>query len=170
MAEAKKRGFEVFYQDIEEEASGDCQYDVVCVFDVLEHVKHDDLALKNIYKLLKPGGFLIFTVPAFNFLFSSHDVYLKHYRRYSKKELNQKLADNNFKMLNLYYWNSVLFPLIALKRLISKRNKPKSDASNLPKLLNWFLYEILIIENQLIKMNVMWPFGLSLIGVARKGD
>lgn len=168
LTEAEKRGFTVFYQDIEKEIKNEGKYDVVCAFDVLEHIKSDESALKNIYRSLKPGGLFVFMVPAFQILFSSHDVHLKHYRRYSMKELEQKLLNNNFKPLDLYYWNSILFPIISLKRLLYKSGKPKSDVGSLPKLLNSFLYSILIIENQLIKINIKLPLGLSIVGIARR--
>lgn len=168
LGEAKKRGFEVFYQDIEKDIESNLQYDVVCAFDVLEHIKNDEAVLKNIYKLLKKDGFFIFTVPAFQSLFSSHDIYMNHRRRYSRKELKHKLLNNNFKPLDLYYWNSILFPLISLKRLLSKKSRPKSDAVRLPKILNLFLFGILMAEVQLIRINIRIPFGLSIVGIGKK--
>ncbi len=166
--EAKKRGFDVFYQDIQEEVSDVGLYDVVCAFDVLEHIENDNLALKNIYKLLKPGGLFVFTVPAFKFLFSGHDKYLQHYRRYSMKGLKQQLLNNRLILIDSNYWNFILFPFVALKRIITKNGKPTSDMNNLPKLLNLFLITILRLENLLIKINTRLPFGLSIVGVAKK--
>ena len=75
----------------------------------------------NVNKMLKPGGYFIFTVPAFQCLFSGHDNYVKHYRRYSKKELKKMLISFDFDTVSLFYWNSLLFPLIAVKRLLFKK-------------------------------------------------
>lgn len=168
LAAAEKRGFSVFYQDIGQEIKVDCQYDVVCAFDVLEHIKDDRQALANIYKLLKPGGLFIFTVPAFPALFSAHDIYLQHQRRYSRRGLKRLLAAGGLKVYSLYYWNFILFPFIAGRRLITRKSLPKSDAKRLPQPLNLFLYRLLICENKLIGWRVKFPFGLSLVGVAKK--
>ena len=60
-------------------------FDVVVSFDVFEHIKNDFQAIREVHRVLKSGGVLIFAVPAFEFLFSSHDKALRHFRRYSNK-------------------------------------------------------------------------------------
>jgi 2-polyprenyl-3-methyl-5-hydroxy-6-metoxy-1,4-benzoquinol methylase len=82
---AANRGHKVFYQNIEEALAHDTKYDLICAFDVLEHVEHDQVAMTNIYSMLKPDGLFMYSVPAYQFLFSSHDVYLEHFRRYSRR-------------------------------------------------------------------------------------
>lgn len=62
-------------------------FDVVTSFDVFEHIERDDIAVKEVYRVLKKGGSLIFSVPAFQGLYSAHDKALAHFRRYSKKSI-----------------------------------------------------------------------------------
>jgi ubiquinone/menaquinone biosynthesis C-methylase UbiE len=141
-------------------------FDIVVSFDVFEHIKNDKKAVSEVYRVLKKGGILIFTVPAFNFLFSSHDRALHHKRRYNKMELKDLLY--NFKGLKMYYWNSFLFVPIAFIRLFKKKSKPKLDHMNLPKSINSLFYFFLRIENFLIKYEISFPFGLSVVGFCRK--
>lgn len=70
---------------------------IVCI-NVLEHIKDDTQALRNIYKLLAPDGYLILLVPAQKFLFNSIDDSIGHYRRYEKDKINTILEQNNFEI------------------------------------------------------------------------
>lgn len=168
LKKASDLGFNVFYQNMVDPVIEVDKYDVICAFDVLEHIEDDDLAISNIYRSLKSHGLFIFSVPAFQFLFSSHDVYMKHYRRYSKSEIKNKIINNNFELLDIFYWNFILFFPTAIMRLFSKKNKPKSDAQIIPKFLNLFLFNILSFENFLIKLGLKFPLGVSIFGVAKK--
>jgi hypothetical protein len=109
---------------------------------------------------------LIFTVPAFQCLFSSHDVALEHKRRYNKKRLNALFKE--FKIKEMGYWNfSTFFPLVVL-RILKKGLKPKVDAMSMPQLLDLFLYKIMSLENKLIKSGIKMPFGLTIYGICNK--
>ncbi len=141
-------------------------FDIVCSFDVFEHIKNDKKAVLEAQRVLKKKGLLLLMVPAFNFLFSAHDKALLHYRRYSKKKLYELLR--NFKCEYLSYWNSILFIPLSILRLLKKRAKPKTDYFNLPSLLEKAFFNFLRIENKLIMKDYRLPFGLSLVGVYRK--
>ena len=141
-------------------------FDVIVAFDVFEHIKEDKLAIKEIYRVLKNKGFLFFSVPAFQFLYSSHDKALNHYRRYSKNRLKNLLK--NFKKIDLYYWNFFLFPLIALIRLIKKKSKPKVDKDQINPFLDSLFFKLLKIENLLISKKIHLPFGVSIFGIYKK--
>jgi ubiquinone/menaquinone biosynthesis C-methylase UbiE len=141
-------------------------FDVIVIFDVLEHIVDDRIAVKEMYRVLKEKGLLIFTVPAFQCLFSSHDVALEHKRRYNKKRLNVLFKE--FKIKEIGYWNfSTFFPLAVL-RILKKGSKPKVDAMSMPKLLDLFLYKIMSLENKLIKSGIKMPFGLTIYGICNK--
>ena len=141
-------------------------FDIVCSFDVFEHIKNDEKAVLEAHRVLKKGGLLLLMVPAFNFLFSAHDRALLHYRRYSKKKLYELLRI--FKYEYLSYWNSILFIPLSILRILKKRAKPKTDYFNLPSLLEKAFLNFLRIENKLIMKDYRLPFGLSLVGVYRK--
>lgn len=141
-------------------------FDIVCSFDVFEHIKNDEKAVLEAHRVLKKNGHFLITVPAFNFLFSAHDKALLHYRRYSKKKLYELLRI--FKYEYLSYWNLILFIPLSILRILKKRAKPKTDYFNLPSLLEKTFLNFLRIENKLIMKDYRLPFGLSLVGVYRK--
>ncbi len=166
--EAKDRGLDVCYGNVENIIEKHEKYDVVCAFDVLEHLKNDELAIKNIYEILKDDGYFIFSVPAFQFLFSAHDVFVGHYRRYSMKRIKKIIFDNNFKKVKLFYWNFFLFIPVMIARLVSKNKPPRTSIKKIPKILNIFLYGVLRAENKLIKAGFKFPLGVSIFGVFKK--
>lgn len=140
-------------------------FDLVVSFDVLEHISDDSAATSEIYRVLNKNGYFVFSVPAFQSLFSSHDRVLGHKRRYNKKGL--KVLLSKFRDLKLNYWNAIFFPPIAVLRILKKRSS-KADYNKFPQLMHSFFYFIFSIENKLIKNNVPLPAGLSIIGYCRK--
>jgi len=81
------------------------EFDCIVCLNVLEHIKNDEAALKNIYDLLKPGGNLILLVPAHSFLYSKIDKLLGHFKRYNKWELKRMLDNIGFKILKIRLLN-----------------------------------------------------------------
>jgi ubiquinone/menaquinone biosynthesis C-methylase UbiE len=142
-------------------------FDVVISCDVFEHIEDHVTAASEVRRVLKNNGALVFTVPAFQFLFSSHDVALEHFRRYNKKSISALLSQFES---NIFFWNSLLFPLIAVGRIINRNAPPKVDQGNLPSLLNKLFFYILAFDNFLIKRNLSMPIGLSLVGYCFKRD
>ena len=140
-------------------------FDVVISCDVFEHIDNHTKAASEVYRVLKADGALVFTVPAFQFLFSSHDVALQHFRRYNKKGIQSLL--NQFDS-NIYFWNSILFLPMAITRIINKNSEPKVDHGNVPTWLNTIFFYLLKIDNFLIKRNLSMPIGLSLVGYCFK--
>jgi|Deesub1362A_J573_1020465.scaffolds.fasta_scaffold01997_5 SAM-dependent methyltransferase len=142
-------------------------FDLVVAFDVLEHVEDDMLAIKEIYRVLNKNGYFVFTVPAFNCLYSLHDRNLQHFRRYNKRAIKNLLID--FECIELRYWMFTLFMPIALQRMLERR-KHESIIHNikLPKLINDFLYYLLKMENYLIGHGVILPVGITIYGIYRK--
>lgn len=140
------------------------KYDVIALFDVLEHIKNDDLAIKKIHKMLNKDGLILLTVPAYKFLWSKHDDLNAHYRRYTKTQLKNKL--NGFKIIKTSYFNTLLFPLALLDKLIISKNK-KTPALNPKPLLNTILYKTFKTERKLLNY-ISFPFGVSLFVFAKK--
>ena len=128
-------------------------------------------AIKEFYRVLKNNGILILTVPAINFLFGKHDKALHHFRRYSKRELENKIKEIGFKIEKISYWNIFLFPAVFLYRFFAKYISSKKKSDLTPGFLNRPLLFVLMIEEKLIKhFNFSYfPFlGTSIICVARK--
>ncbi|TAL48127.1 class I SAM-dependent methyltransferase [archaeon] len=144
----------------------DSSFDIVTSFDVFEHIGDDAKSVEEVCRVLKPRGYLIFTVPAFQMLFSSHDRALEHKRRYGKAALKSLLK--NFQILKLGYWNfSLLLPTFIM-RMVKDRSVPKLDHMALGRISNSLLYNILKSESILIKKNIPLPIGLTIYGVCRK--
>ena len=143
-------------------------FDLVTAFDVFEHLEDDQKGLEEAFRVLKKGGFLLLTVPAYSWLWSFHDESLGHKRRYTKQELEKKVKKAGFKILkSSYLISSFLFP-IALFRFIQKLFRVKGQSYViLPKFLNILLAEILKLEALLLQFCNL-PFGVSLILLGRK--
>lgn len=142
-------------------------FDLICLFDVLEHVDADEASLVVLRGLLAPGGQLLVTVPAFRALWGPHDVTLHHKRRYEKAELADKLAAAGFVVGKLSYINMALFPVAVLARgadrLLGRRGA--SGTGVLPGPLNEAFARLFGAEARLLgRINL--PFGLSLLAVA----
>jgi len=134
---------------------------------VLEHIENDVMAINEIYRVLKSEGFFIFTVPAFSFLYSSHDRALNHFRRYDKKTI--KACFSKFKPIELGFWIFSLFLPAALERILKrKESNPKVHFTKLPKPINDVFYYLLRIENYLIKHGIPLPVGITIYGIYQK--
>src|SRR5690349_13179639 len=106
----------------------DRSYDLIALLDVLEHVDEDDAALRSIAGKLAPGGRILVTVPAYQWLWSAHDETHHHKRRYSKRGLRQVAEATGLKVEHIGYFNSLLFPLAVAVRLAGKAlGKDESD-------------------------------------------
>ena len=150
-------------------------FDVVTSMDVLSQrgINNDLTALKEFYRVLNNNGTLILNLPAFKFLRSTHDEVVHIRQRYDRIELNKKLDDVGFKIEIITYRNTILFPLILLKRFAGKYfrekgEKVQSDLRPPPMLINSILTYILFLENKLIDLGRNFPFGCSLYCIARK--
>lgn len=141
-------------------------YDLVAVLDVVEHVEDDVAALKAMAQALKPGGKILVTVPAHQWMWSAHDVVNHHKRRYSKAGFKAALAAAGLEGHKLGYFNSLLFPAAVAARFAGKlMGKDDSDDSPPAKPLNAAFEKIFGLERHLVG-RVPLPPGLSLIALA----
>jgi SAM-dependent methyltransferase len=141
------------------------KYDLVTGFDVLEHIEDDRKALSKMATLVNEGGFLVLTVPAYKYLWNRHDEINHHYRRYSKKELVSKIPAN-LSVKKVSYFNTFLFPLAIVDKLVLSRNK-RSYSLDPNRLVNNFLYRIFAAEKAALRFFNL-PFGLSILLIAKK--
>jgi len=138
------------------------KYDLVLLLDVIEHVKDDQKTLINIKKILNKNGKIIVTVPAFKFLWSKKDEEYGHFRRYTRKELRDKIGNAGYKIDYLSYYNFFLF-LPAL--IAAKINKKKMKVKRYSSKQNRIFYPIFRQEACFIRRGLPLPFGVSLIAV-----
>ena len=149
-------------------------FDIVCAFDVIEHVEDDLDAMNEIRRVCKPGGIICVTVPAFKMLWSTHDIVNGHIRRYTKKTLLALGRSSGLKCEEIKYFNSLLFiPILAARKvsaLLPNKNKGiQSDFTSYKTgtFLNKIWKGIFAAEIPLL-MILSFPFGVSLIGAWRK--
>lgn len=146
------------------------QFDVICAFDVIEHIENDVLALRNIHKSLKKDGLVYITVPQHKWLWSSADDKAYHKRRYSKKELMDKVKRESFEIVFCSSFVFTLLPFMAFSRFFKKKDKPEQGNTefNLPPLINKMFYLLMMFDLLLIRIGFRLPVGGSLVIVARK--
>ena len=141
-------------------------YDLIGAFDVIEHIDDDRPAIAAIAIKLKPGGKFVMTVPAHQWMWSTHDVVNHHKRRYSKRSLRDLIEGSPLRLEALGYFNSLLFPAAVAERVASKaRGKDEASLSLPPAPLNAVLERTFAAERHLIG-RVPLPPGLSLYAVA----
>ncbi|MGC8669261.1 MAG: class I SAM-dependent methyltransferase [Chthonomonadales bacterium] len=144
----------------------DACFDVVIAMDLLEHVEDDQAALCEIRRVLKPGGKLISTVPAYQSLWSGHDVALMHFRRYVAAGLRQRVTAAHLRIERLSYAMTLLFPIVwIVRKLWPGRNNPKASLIPVPGFINRMLVSLLAGENRIIKY-VDLPWGVTVLCVA----
>jgi len=170
-------GAQVFNSTLEDLKLPDACIENIGLFDVLEHLEDPEALLFEVYRVLKPSGMLFITVPAYKFLWSSHDEALGHFRRYSKKTLRDTIESTDLTVMSINYIFSSLVPVSFLTRalpyLFGKRRdskmviKKSSKNLSMSKKIDRTIYNILKVEQLLAKYFTM-PFGLSIILSAKK--
>nr|HIL75656.1 class I SAM-dependent methyltransferase [Rhodospirillales bacterium] len=140
------------------------QFDLICLFDVLEHIEDDVAAIARLKSLLNPHGNLIITVPAYQFLWSQHDDEHHHKRRYTFNKLNKVLKKNGMKIKYFSYFNSLLFPaiLVARKMFFPWLTTNKANVGIPNQLINKVLETTFALESKIIP-TISFPFGVSLL-------
>jgi len=147
-------------------------FDVIGAFDVLEHIEDDQSVLTEMFKAVKKeSGGIIVTVPQHDSLWSVVDEFSCHCRRYSAKGLRTKLEQAGFQVLRTTSFVSFLLPAMMMARLRQKNRSVKSfDPAaefRIPRTLNKALEGVLNLERMTIASGISWPFGGSLLVVAR---
>jgi ubiquinone/menaquinone biosynthesis C-methylase UbiE len=161
---SKKRGIELLARSNAEQLpfkSG--SFDVVTALDVIEHIDDDEAAIRELRRVMKPGGKAVISVPAHRFLWSEHDAMQHHKRRYVWEELKMKLQRNGLKVRKMSYWNFSLFPLSMVYKFFTKGSNIKQHG----RLLNTLLYRLLRMDNWVVRHTGL-PYGVSLFCIAEK--
>ncbi|MDF2604577.1 bifunctional 2-polyprenyl-6-hydroxyphenol methylase/3-demethylubiquinol 3-O-methyltransferase UbiG [Sphingomonas sp.] len=144
----------------------DAHYDLIAVLDVVEHIEDDVAALQAMRARLAPGGKILITVPAHQWMWSAHDVVNHHHRRYSKATLVKAIDAAGLRPRKLGYFNSLLFPLAAAARIMG-RITGREDSDDTPPAapLNTLFEKIFRLERHMVGRLPMPP-GVSIITLA----
>lgn len=141
-------------------------FDLICLLDVLEHIEDDGQALVQLRRLLKPTGRLLLTMPAYSWLWSTHDEAHHHFRRYTSGIIRRRAAEAALTVSRLGYFNSILFLLIAGIRAFRKigYGSECSDTAMPSRPLNLLLAKIFGLERHIVRY-MLFPFGTSVLAV-----
>jgi SAM-dependent methyltransferase len=141
-------------------------FDAVLSLDVLYHSRVEErVALREMRRVLKPGGLLVVNVPAFECLSGMHDRAVDGARRYRKEALCELLHGQGFEVVEVYYWNAWLFLPLLLRRKISQDEH--GDLGMPPRWLNVFLSAVGKLDARLCR-RMRLPLGTSLFAIARR--
>jgi SAM-dependent methyltransferase len=179
---ARQRGYEVEQGDATQPLPFEAgSFDLVTALDLIEHNEDDMAILRECYRLLKPSGHVVITVPAFMWLWSNNDVINAHVRRYTAGELRAKLQQVGFQVRRMTYNNFLVFPLAAALILARRgtEQEPRLASHHLdedeyqvemepaPPLLNAILSVVGWVEARILRwLNL--PIGTSIICIAEK--
>lgn len=147
------------------------KFDLICIFDVLEHIDKDTETLLSVGKLLKKNGRILVTVPAYQWLYGAHDIFLHHKRRYTANQLQKKITAANLKACKISYFNILLFPLAAIVRLKDRwLGNATASGTKVPPLIINILFRKLFGFERFLLQRIDLPFGVSLLGVLEATD
>jgi SAM-dependent methyltransferase len=147
-------------------------FSIITCLDVLEHLDSDQALLEETFRVCKPGGYIIITVPAFDILWSIHDEALHHKRRYTLKQILANVRRLNCRIIKASYFNTILFlPILIARKLKSLFPHKKELESDfflpMPGWINSLLKSLFIFEISFVQ-SVNLPFGVSLLLIIKK--
>jgi SAM-dependent methyltransferase len=146
-------------------------FDLAASLDVIEHLEDDLGALRELRRVVAPGGSLLVTVPAYQWLWSGHDEINHHHRRYTRSSLQAAAEEAGWEQVRTTYFNSLLLPVAILLRVLDRLSRKTTESSlDLwvpPRPMNWLLERPLALEAALIGRGGRIPAGLSLLAVFR---
>lgn len=150
---------------------GDESFDIVTAFDLIEHLPDDRALVGEIRRILKPGGYLMATVPAHPLLWTGHDVSLHHHRRYTGKTFETLFDPPLWETVRMTAIFSLVFPPAALIRFVrhvmSSQRQPHSDTHPTAEWLNRLMIRLHRIEADWLTHHDL-PIGISLATIRRK--
>ena len=147
-------------------------FDLAVALDVLEHLRDDAAALRELARVVAPGGHLVVTVPQYRWLWGEHDVVSHHHRRYTRALLLARAADAGWHAVRVTSFNSALLPAIAAARLVQRWRhaaQPSDDLARTPGgAVDAALERVLAAEAAWIRRGHDLPAGVSLLAVLRR--
>ena len=147
----------------------DERFDLICLFDVLEHIQQDSETLAAIRALLTENGRVLITIPAYRWMYGVHDRFLHHHRRYSSHEIREKVHASGYRFARMSHFNTLLFPIAAAVRVKERLLGSKAAAGGkVPAaFVNNLFRKVFTAERGWLK-HFNFPFGVSLLCVLEK--
>lgn len=146
----------------------DASFDAVAPVDVISQVDAAKDAMRECYRVLRPGGIAVLNTPAYMWMWSYHDDSCQTKHRYVRPELKALFEETGFVRPRLTHWNALTFPLIWAKRKLFRSTADTSDVKRYPFAVEALLNGAMATEHAWIRAGGNWPWGISIFAVARK--
>jgi SAM-dependent methyltransferase len=159
---------EICEASVERLPFGDGAFDAIVSADVLYHVDDDAGALREFFRVLKPGGVVVLNLPAYRWLWSYHDEAVHSRRRYDRAEVLAKLSAAGFFAARATYWNALPFPLVVVRRKLLPAPRSGSDVRMYAAPVEAVFRGAMAVERGWLRAVGRLPFGSSVLAVARK--
>jgi 2-polyprenyl-3-methyl-5-hydroxy-6-metoxy-1,4-benzoquinol methylase len=144
------------------------RFDLITALDVIEHIEEDRTAVAAMAAMLRPGGLLVATVPAFNLLWDHHDVLNSHFRRYTRQQLRAVIASSGLEPVRTQYWFRALFVPKLTVAMLNRTRKRKVEQHQIPHAaINRAMQALCVLEHRALG-RVPVPMGTSVLAIARR--
>ena len=146
----------------------DASFDAVVSADVICQVVDAEVAVKEFFRVLRPGGVVVINVPAYMWMWSYHDDSCQTKHRYTRPEIAALLAGAGFRDARLTHWNALPFPLVWAKRKLFRAAGDTSDVKEYPAAIEAMFRGVMAVEHAWLRAGGTWAWGTSVFAVARK--
>ena len=145
-------------------------FDAITSCDVLCQITDPAVAVREFHRCLRPGGLVLLTMPAYQWMYSYHDQQVGNLRRYSRRETGDLLRAAGYEIVRETYWNTLPFPLAVLRRKLLPPAAPTSDVGLFPAPVEAGFNALMALEHAWLGLGAGLPFGSSVLTVARKSQ